>query len=171
MKKAIAFAIPIVFLLIFIVVFAIVQANQPQDWESALERYLAHQRVFTNTELNVQTVSKAQFPWNFTENMSIAALAESVHFDTIGYKTSVIPTETADFIPEGASGSGKAPLPYPPVDLWCVVLAQNGNGQKLVFVALHQDLYNAEIVVHEPSGKIESPTLQASLIEIGCELP
>jgi hypothetical protein len=171
MKKILALGTPLIFLLGFIIVFASVQVIQPQEWESALESYLAHERVFSETDLNVQAVVKAESPWNFTEAMSAVAIAESVHFDTIGYKTSNQPTATSDFTPGEHHDSGKAPLPYPPFDIWCVALTQNGSERKIVFVALHQNLYNAEIVIHEPIGKLDDEIVKSNLIEIGCELP
>jgi hypothetical protein len=67
------------------------------------------------------------------------------------------------------------PLPYPPTEVWCVLL-RLGNGEsgssnvasRVVFVVLHQDLYNAAWVVHEAEMLSLSSDLEADLAELGC---
>jgi hypothetical protein len=71
------------------------------------------------------------------------------------------------------------PLPYPPKELWCLSLQQekpsesntSSEGITLVIVALHQDLYNADYIIHEialeTAGGIENKVLAA----VGCTFP
>ena len=42
------------------------------------------------------------------------------------------------------------PMPYPPNDLWCAQLSSpDPAAPKVVLAGLHQDMYNAEWIVHE----------------------
>jgi hypothetical protein len=45
---------------------------------------------------------------------------------------------------------GVMPMPYPPNDLWCAQLSSpDPAAPKVVVAGLHQDIYNAEWIVHE----------------------
>ena len=44
---------------------------------------------------------------------------------------------------------GGRPVPYPPVEVWCVTLA-GANDSRTVFVAQHEDMYVGTWLVHEP---------------------
>ncbi len=60
-------------------------------------------------------------------------------------------------------GSSK-PIPYPPNDLWCAQLSSSDPAApKVVVAGLHQDIYNAEWIVHE----VTDPATVLS--KIGCE--
>ena len=63
--------------------------------------------------------------------------------------------------------AGLLPLPCPPDEVWCVLL-KGGNQQQLVYMALHNSLYNADWVVHIPSEPWDSPGLQINLQNLGC---
>jgi hypothetical protein len=56
------------------------------------------------------------------------------------------------------------PMPYPPNDLWCVPLTNpDPAAPKVILVALHQDMFNAEWIVHE----VTDP--EAVLAAVGCQ--
>jgi hypothetical protein len=61
----------------------------------------------------------------------------------------------------------------PPVAVWCVRLrsaAPIGNAaapDRIVFVAKHQDLYNADWITHEPPGDPAQSSVE-TLTKIGC---
>ena len=48
------------------------------------------------------------------------------------------------------AGRGK-PLPYPPTQLWCVQVEDGTAGSDHLLLALHEDLYVARWLVHEPA--------------------
>ena len=63
-----------------------------------------------------------------------------------------------DYSYSGKRGSGLKPRPFPPKEVWCVLLGRersstdDSTGETtyaVVFVAEHHDLYNADIVIHE----------------------
>jgi hypothetical protein len=49
------------------------------------------------------------------------------------------------------------------------VLLGSGQGNRVIFVALHQDLYNAYWLVHDAKNPWPGDALQAQLAEVGCE--
>jgi hypothetical protein len=52
------------------------------------------------------------------------------------------------------------------------VLLEPGDleGRRLVFVALHQDLYNADWIVHEGPAGASDADLGAVLVRLGCDV-
>ena len=75
--------------------------------------------------------------------MSKASFSNTPYYET-----------TCRFNPDYA---GYKPMPYPPNDLWCVkVISADPKAPQAIVVALHQDIYNADWVVHEmtdPEGR------------------
>ncbi|HTP09044.1 MAG TPA: hypothetical protein VMP08_12390 [Anaerolineae bacterium] len=59
---------------------------------------------------------------------------------------------------------GQKPLPYPANDLWCVKLkSSDPKAPPVVLLALHQDIYNADWVMHE----VTDP--DTVLAAVGCQ--
>jgi hypothetical protein len=111
----------------------------------------------------VRLVDRASKPWNFSRDMSYAVFGDSPYYQTDhGYS--------------GEKGSGPRPLPFPPEDVWCVFLERNqetytsGSKRSIVFVAEHQDLYNADMVIHEGVSDLSTQSLVESVSRIGCDL-
>jgi hypothetical protein len=102
----------------------------------------------------INSVQAAQ-PGNFTSSMSAGSFSNSVISQT---------TQTTD-TPEPASFQ---PIIYPPDSIWCVLLAE-GNQRELVFVALHNSLYNAEWIVHTSPDPWGSAELGTTLENLGCK--
>ncbi len=71
---------------------------------------------------------------------------------------------------QGGFYSGLRPLPFPPVDAWCVRFnAAKASKPRVVLIAQDNNLYNADWVVHEISQNNEAKQ-KALLAEIGCSL-
>jgi hypothetical protein len=68
-----------------------------------------------------------------------------------------------------SAGKGLRPLPFPPIEVWCVQLGQIGQASPgVVLVVLHQDIYNADWILYEPAaGSVAE--LNAILSRVGCE--
>ena len=66
------------------------------------------------------------------------------------------------------------PLPYPPKELWCVLLSHDDAAGKtssaIVFVGLHMDMYNADWMVHKGPRDLSTPGVIESLRLVGCDL-
>lgn len=111
--------------------------------QAAVDGYANVQLVRAGTAIEVEFISHALHPERFTRALSVASYSDNTTFDTTaGFRQPITRTT-----------SGK-PLPFPPDDLWCVRLWRNKPEvvPHYIFVARHNDLYNAEWVLHEPSS-------------------
>jgi hypothetical protein len=89
-------------------------------------------------------------PADFQADMSKASFSNTPYYET-----------DCRFNPDYA---GSKPMPFPPNDLWCVkVISADPKVPQAIVVALHQDIYNADWVVHE----VTDP--EAVLSAVGCQ--
>ena len=160
MKRFVAvIALPIMALVILGIIFA------SQSWytphQVALSNYLAARgRPGTTVKAMVQ----ASQPSNFSREMSGAIVGDSVY-----YQVSQQDAFSLVATPGGiGQPSSKRPLPFPPETLWCVLLGSS-QGDAVVFVALHRDMYNAQWLAHEAKNAWQGDELKAQLGAIGCE--
>ncbi len=139
-------------------VVAISSLHSPQ--QDALSQYVRYQYAI-QPGLVVSQVVQASHPERFTADMSGPVFGTS-SFYQVG--TSV-PASTPGVV---AQSSGQRPLPYPPQQLACVLLGSL-KGDSVVFVALHQDMYNAQWLVHQSRYPWPSAELKAQLATLGCQ--
>jgi hypothetical protein len=125
------------------------RSDQPDPRRQELQTYL-HCRSQTYTQpLQLGDSVQARLPQNFRADMSKASFSNTPYYAT-----------DCRFNPDYA---GYKPMPYPPNDLWCVkVFSADPKAPKAIVVALHQDIYNADWVVHE----LTDP--EAVLAAVGC---
>jgi hypothetical protein len=134
--------IPLMLILVTIVIWIVIESRQPPLWQADLDAYLNSLKAASAGDVTVIRVVEAHNPWNFTEAMSQQIFDESVYFP---------------------------PYPYPPEDVWCALLDVEGK-QMVVYIALHQDLYNADTILHESGKLYPDPQLSLDLEKIDCEL-
>jgi hypothetical protein len=174
-------------------------ARSPAPWEIELGRYRAYQAIVSGSTVTVESSLRAKKPWEFDHTMSGMVLGDSVHYYTdIRYREmsrqdpdlSVAPPGNVvsytllgarvDYSPPvriaGAGMDGRMPLPFPPTEVWCVLLdvqpltEEAAPEHAIIFVAQHRDIYNADWLVHEGETAPFSPALVESLSRIGCDL-
>jgi len=137
------------------------QANPRPSYLMAVEQYVTYRRSTTIPTLTIQQVVQARLPQNFRAEMSKLSFGNAAYYATdrrydqsddhltdVGVWPAAI---TATIVSTQTTGyGGGMPMPYPPNDLWCAELSSADPGApKVVLAALHQDIYNAEWVVHE----------------------
>lgn len=146
----------------------------PSEARDALNQYVQY-RYSLSQPATIQRVARSSLPGNFAAAMSLATFGDSVFFRTTqGYQAQPanlpgFPTVTPD--PNGwrFSSVGGRPVPFPPTDVWCVLLKETDQSSPaVVYVAQHQDLYNADWLVHEPVG--DAKEITNALSKIGCDL-
>jgi hypothetical protein len=131
----------------------------------AVEEYVAYRRSTTIPTLTIKQVVEARMPQNFRPDMSKTSFGYSVYHQTQQrydepsdenvwpITVSVWPltmTTTTVLTPTRMGYWGGRPMPYPPNDLWCAQLSSpNPAAPTVVLAGLHQDMYNAEWIVHE----------------------
>ena len=126
------------------------QANPLPSHEMAAGTYVAYWRSTTFPTLAIKQYTQARLPQNFLATMSKLSYGDTPHNETTQRNNPNYP--------------GQKPLPYPPNELWCVKLSSlDPAAPQVVVVALHQDMYNADWVVHE----VTDP--KAVLAAVGCQ--
>ncbi len=63
---------------------------------------------------------------------------------------------------------GLAALPFPPDEVWCVLLDTGEQRTNVVLGALHMGSYNADWVVHELPATWSVAERNAVLADLGC---
>ncbi len=159
MKRVIALTIPLMVLVATVTILVIFEVQRPPDWKSELEAYIEARAV--SETLTVQSVVKAEKPWNFAAHMGIPALNLSTW-------------ATAE------------KLPYPPHEVQCVLLVrqnppltqsktQEESGsfeRQIVYISYHSDtLWNVGWLTHEGAREPFSADVKEDLATIGCDLP
>ena len=146
--------------------FLTFQAHRPSAWQLELDKYVELQDTLLTGTTTVRFSVRASKPWNFTPDLS-----DAVYGDTPYYRT--------DYAYSGEKNrGGPRALPYPPQNVWCALLEREGQvadhlagetTQTVVFVAEHQDLYNADVLVHEAAVDLSAEALTQRLSQLGCE--
>ncbi len=132
-----------------------------KDWRSIVSSYIAYKGW--SEQMTIAQAVKAHAPRNFTKKLNLFTYGEAPY-----YMVNQTPS----------NHNGSRPLPYPPKEVWCVLLQQQTAGDDtyfLIFANLHEDMYMAEWIVHQDEcceGE-PSPLSQAFLDNVaglGCDL-
>ena len=127
----------------------------------AIRGYLHYRAPEAGSINSIQQLVPASWPRNFTPQMSEATFGYGAYFKS--------DFRYATFSPiwEGQM----KPVPYPPTDVWCARLQPPGNKvdsySEIIFIAQHEDDYQAEWIVHDASAK-STQQLTADLAAVGC---
>jgi hypothetical protein len=152
------------------------QEALPPQARAGLGGYLASENSVASQPAIVREVAHAARPGRFDAAFSAASIGASFYFRTTrGYRSAVTPnpliltTSPLPAVPSESAAGGRA-LPFPPKDLWCVLLNEEGGNGRVVYLALHEDMYNADWIVHESAGTPLDVVLTARLAAVGCDL-
>jgi hypothetical protein len=148
LKIALALMLPAAALIV--VVSANNRPDQPDLRQQAVQAYVQYREKSLSKPIAVGEYTQARLPQNLQAGMSKLSYGDTPYYQTTQRTNTVYP--------------GQKPLPYPPNDLWCVkVISADPQAPQAVVVALHQDIYNADWVVHE----VTDP--EAVLSAVGCQ--
>lgn len=157
MKRKFWLLVPVLLLVVLVVVVAAEipeEETLPADVQALVEHYIA--AVYPFNDAKVEGWSRARQPWNFEPEMSRIAYGASLHF-----QTDAGPTQTVR--------ANLSTLPYPPQQVWC---ARLNDSPDVVYVGLHLDLYNADLVIHTAAGDSRAELLkQLQAIDCVLQLP
>ena len=145
------------------------KAGLPAGCGAALDKYLAYKNVTLAEGLSVESTVKATKPGGLTQDVSLAVYGDSVFYQTDeDYQKSSGDAEATDYW----ATDDRRPLPYPPEEVWCVLLNRNAGASQYgaVFVSLHQDIHNADWVVHEVEPDPFTPASIQVASDLGCDL-
>jgi hypothetical protein len=157
----------------------IANKNTTPSWRVELEQYIAYKVNLSNSPITIQRTVQASQPWKFSADMSSGTFGDCFYFE-VNYCYNVDETPPSPpilFPPDEVlfalvKTTTSSPLPFPPDDVWCALVKTSIDGKEtswVVYIAKHQDLYNADWIVHESSKSIADPQLKDDLTNIGCE--
>ena len=160
MKRIVRTALVLLMPIAAFLVIAVVTSPRgfPAQAQAVLDEYRQFERSPSALPLAIRETVQAARPQDFTPGMS----SGSFGFGSSYFQTTYNPA---------SPGTGGRALPFPPEDLWCLLLAEDGgSAPQLVFVGLHGDMYRAEWVVHEPAHGSAGQAVAADLSSVGCDL-
>ncbi len=161
--------------------------NLPAGAEAALNGYMWYrQSPQSSHTLSIAQIAFGSNPSRFDAEMSGASFGgRLIYRTTYNYRvdqvtsSSYAPTTPSQLNTSLLSDSlkfnnfpsiGSHPIPFPPAEVWCVALNEEGQTTRIVFVASHEDLYYADWLVHEPPAHANAGELKRWLGDIGCNL-
>ncbi len=132
------------------VLIIVLSGNRPGSSTSMATLVTDYVYPFIDRGAAIKQYVQASLPQNFRAEMSKASYGNTPYYATTHRANPNYP--------------GQMPLPYPPNDLWCVQLkSADPAAPQVVVIALHQDIYNADWVMHE----VTDP--EAVLAAVGCK--
>ena len=180
MRKFVFPAISIILIVFISITILLTDVKRPTTWQEEFDRYLNFINSTSSEVFTIHTIAKARQPWNFTPEMSQISIGESAYYQTDFYYDDK-PSDYDNFpiVPAEIPDGSLIPLPYPPKELWCIFLEtkksseSNNSSEETIFVvvALHQDLYNADFVIHEIASKSQNEINYQILAAVECEYP
>lgn len=151
-------------------ILLVTSRGMPADVRSALQEYYSY-RYGPGVEPSMVRANLATKPWLLTPGQSGPTFGEGV-FDVTILELAAGPISWPSTPVSSADHYSKASdlraLPYPPAQVWCVLLKSGEAGEVPILVAAHSDLYNARWIVHEMPGTWSSDQVNTLLDELGC---
>jgi hypothetical protein len=169
---ALAVLVPVSVIIFGIAVILIGTRGMPEVAQGALARYLAFR--YLSPAPSIRQERQATRPWLFKPEQSSASYSHSVYYRTThNYGGTGIKQISLSPSPPASPGiyrgsDGLRALPYPPEEIWCVLLEPREEEAQVVLVALHMDLYKADWVVHELPPAWSAAERGAVLSDLGC---
>jgi hypothetical protein len=150
MKKALALSLIALVLIVVFGVLVLIEISHPTDWQQALAEYTTYCHDSLDQEIVVTSIERARQPDRFSADQSRTVFGDGVYY-------------------------GYGSLPYPPDKVWCALverkhISSHRTRVQVLFVALHQDLHNADWVVHEGETEPFSQPFLEGLGRMGCDL-
>ena len=111
----------------------------PDNARAALNSYIQYRYA---SPPRIVQFTRATTPAKFDRDMSGISFGASVFFRTMqDYRKPVainLPNKLT-VTPQIGGYEPTRPIPFPPTDVWCIVLQSENEPSQVVFVALHQD--------------------------------
>ena len=127
-------------------------------WKSELNQYIAFKVSPSDPPITIQRTIQASKPWQFGAAMSGETYGDCFYFQV-------------DYCYNVDEAPPSPPLLFPPDEVWCALFKTYTGDEEtgwVVYIAKHQDLYNADWIVHESSSSLADPKMMADLAKIGC---
>ena len=181
MKRILFIAIPLLVALALLVTMVAAVSGFPVAAQNELDNYLRflNRPAGQDEAPAYETVRmvRASRPWHLRSDLPYPTLGDSTVFQTdLRYSspTPVLQTPVWNqyFFHNNDSRQidDRLALPYPPRDLWCILLS-DGTRDQIAFLALyHEEPYQTDWVVHQGPFNPFDRSFRATLADLGCDL-
>jgi hypothetical protein len=120
--------------------------------------------------IRTKELARASRPWALEHELGLVTAGDSHFFETdlrYGPTSGLVTGVPTSEIRSGSGGQG-APLPYPPREVWCVLVEGPAGRQVLVLARHHREPYQTDWIIHQqPSAP--SPTDWTGILQLlGC---
>jgi len=143
--------------IVAVLVIVVLADGRPASPEAVLamaENYARYLSFASPQTVTVQRIVRAAHAERFQQAMSKATYGDSVvYHHTYGLKQ-MAETGRPGLVPT----YGGRPVPFPPTELWCVLLSDGS----VVVVGQHLDMHNADWILHEVKDTNMRP--------VGCDM-
>ncbi len=167
--------------------------RNPATWEDITDSYIRQRGWTLGQQVIIEQVAKARTPGNFTQGMNFHTYSDvSPHYTVDETASSYQSSRPSPYIagdritdtvlntpgysaPSTTTTSGSfrmgRPIPYPPTEVRCVLLELvSEDTYFVVFANLHQDMYNAQWIIHEGEKSPFSQAFLERVASFGCDL-
>lgn len=148
MKRTLALIVCALVLTVLLAVLGVAELGRTPEWRIELDAYLRQTQGPGSGTVEVLSIERARQPYNMSADLSRTRFGNDVYY-------------------------GRT-LPYPPKRVRCVLLErQHPVGSvthQVLLVALHEDLYWADWVVHEGETAPFSESYLEQLEALGCHI-
>ncbi len=181
MKRALFVTIPLVVALASIVTVSTAMLSFPAGAQQALHAYLQHVQTAgapgERQTLRPDLIVRASRPWELGPELGLPTFGDSGYFRADGRHarpTQPPPTpfwqRYATYSTESDPLDDRPALPFPPEEVWCVLLKGQPRGRAVLVARHHREPYYTEWIVHQgPRIPLGQPFLE-TLSALGCGL-
>jgi hypothetical protein len=181
MKRALFVAIPLMVALASIVTVSTAMLSFPAGAQQALEAYLRYVEADglpdQRQTLQPELIVRASRPWELNPGLGYPVFGDTWYFHTDRHLSDPTRPPATPFwrkhFPYSAETDpldDQSALPFPPQEVWCVLL-EGQPGERVVFVARHhREPYYTEWVTHQGPVAPFSQAFLETLSVVGCNL-
>lgn len=144
---------PALLSLLGLIALLVYESRAVPAWQLELNRYQTEQMA-SDSEFTAGLAVAASWPERYGANMPFRPASESVDYRAEIPAAEIVGTD------------GRRPLLYPPTEVICVQVQEEGGAERVLLVVHHQDAFNADWLIYEPIGSAVG--IDAALLELGC---
>lgn len=167
--------------------------RNPETWEDITQSYIKHRGWTLGQQVIIEQAVQARTPSHFTPEMNFHTYGGALCYYAVDETSDSYPsTRSVPYLASDlttgtllnpysnspysstTTGSGfrtSRPIPYPPTEVWCVLLKlASEDTYSVVFANLHQDMYNAQWIIHEGEKAPFSQAFLDRVASFGCDL-
>jgi hypothetical protein len=179
-KRALFVAIPLMVALASIVTVSTAILSFPAGAQQALDAYLQYARAAAppgeRQTLRADLIVRASRPWALGPELGLPAFGDSWYFHADDRYSEPTPPATPFWQKYFAYSSESDPLddrlalPFPPEEVWCVLLKGQPRDRVVLVARHHREPYYTEWITHQGPGEpFDQPVLE-TLSALGCDL-